>query len=473
MTKIYCGPEKILLYTNQGDLSGRKEGDKIFLSVFSDTYDWVRTLQQDPPVYEVRHKGLGEHRVLKMFPKDRGDSSGFQREAEILKGLRHPGIPILYDYGEDDTWICLLEELVPGHSLRQDLSSRLFPGEEELVSILIRVCEILEYLHTREIPVLHGDLKPEHIIVSQDRICLIDYGIARFQARSGEVSQVFGTPGYVPPEALDLGRYDERSDLYSLGVIGKELSGPHLLSPPLLSLLKALTARDPGKRPATAGEVLKRLHRIKGRKESGGIRSFLRRRSGHKPEQDLPETIAVIGSEEGAGCTHISIALCEYLNRAGYRAYYETLPGEDVLESLMENASGTEERNGLIYHGHFRGRLMRKGVPDDLPPEGICILDAKTDSSLLYRADVILYVFPSCLWRRVHTDGEILSRPNVLCLVNPADRAQGNFLSRQLGRPVLGYPREENPFLTNRRKEAVFQRILKEASKQIEKITPS
>lgn len=188
--------------------SSRQKGEILIeLPMFNDTYFYGSTLMEESAdgstsVYVVIHKKLGTKRVLKAIKKSSDSSHHYLTEAKILASLAHPGIPTLYDYGEDEKTICLIEELVTGMSLKEYFLSHALKIDE-IIRIIEKTADILIFLHERKPPVLYQDLKPEHIIINGDDIRLIDYGIARTLTLSASQNhkQNFGTPYYASPEA--------------------------------------------------------------------------------------------------------------------------------------------------------------------------------------------------------------------------------------------------------------------------------
>jgi serine/threonine protein kinase len=120
----------------------------------------------------------------------------------------------------------MVMEWVEGRLLRRMLSETCRLPVERARAITISICDALDYIHRNG--VVHRDLKPENIMIdSQDRIKLIDFGIAgKVGARRltfGKLSQIAGTPDYISPEQVRGKRGDGRSDIYSLGVILYEM----------------------------------------------------------------------------------------------------------------------------------------------------------------------------------------------------------------------------------------------------------
>ncbi len=149
----------------------------------------------------------------------------FEREANLLSQLDHPNIVKVSDNFKDQTRRYLVMDYIDGDTLEDKVekspSKKL--GEAEIIRIAIEVVEALEYLHgIKPNPIIYRDLKPSNVMITPDgRVKLIDFGIARFvppKAMTGMTIKgtMIGTPPYASPEQY-LGRFDARSDLYSLG----------------------------------------------------------------------------------------------------------------------------------------------------------------------------------------------------------------------------------------------------------------
>ena len=141
-------------------------------------------------------------------------------EGGILRSLRHDGLPrFLGEYG-DGAGLCVVREYVPGATLAERQEEAPLT-EAEALSVLLRLCDILTYLHTRPRPVLHRDLKPQNIVLTGDgTVKLIDFGAARVTSDGAAADTVVcGTRAFAPPEQYGFAQTDCRADLYSLGVV--------------------------------------------------------------------------------------------------------------------------------------------------------------------------------------------------------------------------------------------------------------
>ena len=147
----------------------------------------------------------------------------FEREATVLRSLRHQGIPEVHDSFRD-TWdgapaAFLVMEYVEGMSLGQIIEAQRQLEPAEIVHVFLELLGILDYLHGRVPPVLHRDIKPSNIIVRADGTpALVDFGSVRrvFLGAEESGSTVVGTYGYMPYEQY-MGQASPASDLYALG----------------------------------------------------------------------------------------------------------------------------------------------------------------------------------------------------------------------------------------------------------------
>jgi eukaryotic-like serine/threonine-protein kinase len=148
----------------------------------------------------------------------------FLAEARMQASLRHPGIATLYDFIEHDGQGCIVMEFVEGPSLAEYIQSRGPLKEPKIINILQQVSEAVCYLHGQKI--IHRDLKPANIKLCPDgAIKLLDFGISQsLRALTNSAGgSIVGTFEYSAPECLAGKRADQRSDIWSLGVLLYEM----------------------------------------------------------------------------------------------------------------------------------------------------------------------------------------------------------------------------------------------------------
>ena len=141
----------------------------------------------------------------------------FDREANTLASLNHPNVPSIYDYFSEGSRIYLVMEFVGGQDLEKVIEESPGPlDQDQVIDWAIDICDVLDYLHNHQPPVIFRDLKPSNIMLNEhDRIMLIDFGIAKVFER-GQRGTMIGTAGYPPPEQYR-GLAEPRGDVYALG----------------------------------------------------------------------------------------------------------------------------------------------------------------------------------------------------------------------------------------------------------------
>lgn len=199
----------------------------------------------------------------------------FNREARILATLSHPGIASVRDHFVENGRDYLVLDYIAGLSLRQHVELHGPFREDEVVRIATSLFDILDYLHGVEPPVIHRDITPDNLIISEaDRkITLIDFGAAS-EFTASLTGTMIGKQCYIPPEQFQ-GKAVPQSDIYAAGatlyylLTGKEpipisVSRPSQVisvSRSLDDLIAAMTALEPSSRPVTAESCLTLLRR--------------------------------------------------------------------------------------------------------------------------------------------------------------------------------------------------------------------
>ncbi len=154
----------------------------------------------------------------------------FMQEARIVGQLNHSHITTIYDMGVQDGVPFIVMEYIDGCTVKTLICRRASFSERDKLGLVIMVARALHYAHQRG--VLHRDIKPANIMILKNRLPKItDFGIARImQTDAGNLAQVeggvLGTPLYMSPEQIRGEVLDQRSDIFSLGVLAYEwLSG--------------------------------------------------------------------------------------------------------------------------------------------------------------------------------------------------------------------------------------------------------
>jgi len=207
-------------------------------------------------VYKGRQTKLNRPVAIKVLPAELARSTEFigrfQREAQLLASLNHPGIVAIFDFGQtDEGHLYFVMEYVDGtdlHRLIHRSETKLTPAQA--LSLTTQICEALQFAHDQG--VVHRDIKPANVLVTKDfRAKLADFGLAMKPSdgtdqpaphvpmpqgfsplspadpalaglRFTRTGNVMGTPPYAAPEVY-YGQADERSDIFALGIMFYEM----------------------------------------------------------------------------------------------------------------------------------------------------------------------------------------------------------------------------------------------------------
>ena len=187
-------------------------------------------------------------------------------EAELLKPLNHKGIPKVYDSFEEGTKRYIIREYVEGNSLYDVVRTGGPLSADDIFGIILKLADILKYLHSRKPTVIHRDIKPQNIIVSDNGgIYLIDFGIAgTHKEESRHDTTVVLTHDYAPPEQYGFEQTSPLTDIYSTGVLmlflatGKVVKSnidAQVVNNTLRTLIKRCIAFDPKSRLQSVDEI--------------------------------------------------------------------------------------------------------------------------------------------------------------------------------------------------------------------------
>ena len=185
-------------------------------------------------VYLARRRGPGDIEKQVVIKKIRRELSGdprfvdlFLSEARVSMTLSHKNIVPVFDFGRAGAELFLAMEYVSGRDLARALRAA---GDEHPLSpaavahIGIEVCRALDYAHHRSEPIIHRDLSPKNLLLSfSGEVVVADFGLAIPAATGAALGPVRGTPAYLSPEQARGEAIDGRADLFTLGLVLREI----------------------------------------------------------------------------------------------------------------------------------------------------------------------------------------------------------------------------------------------------------
>ncbi len=199
-------------------------------TLFADRYEIIEELGRGGMgnVYRVKDTRAKEEIALKLIKPaiaaDQKTIDRFRNELTTARKIRHKNVCGMYDLGEEKGIHYITMEYVPGENLKNFIKRRGMLDSTTSIGIAKQILEGLKEAH--ELGVIHRDLKPSNIMIDKmGRARIMDFGIARSMQTKGitESGVMIGTPEYMSPEQIEGKEIDERSDIYSLGIILYEM----------------------------------------------------------------------------------------------------------------------------------------------------------------------------------------------------------------------------------------------------------
>ena len=424
----------------------------------SDKYEPVATLGTGSfcTVYLVRHRILECLRAIKVIPKNQTLTDSVLSEARLLKTLHHPGIPTIYEIEEDNENYYLIEEYMEGETLEEFLLNQSHISHNTFYEFSTQLCEIFYYLHNlRPDPILYMDLKPEHIIVCQGMLKLIDFNVSVSLSKVGTLCHLYGNKAYSAPEITTGASPSPKWDIYAIGRILLYMES-FLLRPLSLKtqkILKRAAAQDPAYRYETVDELL---------------RALAKEQNNHHQELSC-NTIAVVGSNYGCGTTHIAISLVSALNYSGYPCCYYETDQKNHLQPLTDHLVNMKESHGCLYYKHFCG--YPGYGPGILLPKNTSLIQVLDYGSCdiskhkeIYEADLVLFICSKGVLKRQNAfdQGQHLlsSCGNFKMICNMGQEQELRIYAQKFKRPVYAFPFDSDPFRITTEKNRLFFHLL-------------
>lgn len=236
--------------------------ENLRMRYLEEQYETLTTLGEPDAgrVFLVKDKRNGKIAVKKYVS---AEAAGLY---ERLRGIKNRYMARVYETATDGQSGIVIEEYINGTTLGDYLEERNILQPEEVYHIMTQLCEVLAQIHERGI--VHRDLNPENIMISEDGIVkLIDFGIARtVKEEKGKDTVILGTVGYAAPEQFGFTQTDARTDIYALGVLmyvmlSGQLPGQQIYwqGMPFGAVIQRCLELDPNKRFQKISELQEQL----------------------------------------------------------------------------------------------------------------------------------------------------------------------------------------------------------------------
>ena len=165
-------------------------------------------------VYMGKHKLVDFPLAIKVIKKDQSVSKYINQEIELCRELSHPNIITLFDIVELDTKLAIVMELATNGTIYTAMP---FSSQKALFTYFSRICEAIRYLH-EEKHIVHRDIKIENILLDKHHnVKLVDFGLSKKMETC--LKTRCGSPIYSSPELIMSQDYNEKTDIWSLGVL--------------------------------------------------------------------------------------------------------------------------------------------------------------------------------------------------------------------------------------------------------------
>lgn len=417
-------------------------------------------------VYLACHMELEELRAVKIVPKTIADYDTFKKEALFLKTLRHPGIPLVYDLEEDESYSYLIEEYLEGESLYAMVKRLGSLSMKTAISFGIQICRLIQFMNSAEKPILYLDLQPKNMLVNGDTLRLTDFDHAQYADDVSSFGERYGTIGFAAPEQY-LGKpLDCRTDVYAIGALlyfmvkgkppGREPDFRTMEAERSLErIIRGCMAKNPKERYQSAKNVEDALEELQA--------------SISKEYAIKSQTIVFAGARPGIGTTHAALGLSNFLTQSGKPSLYQEAYDTDTVRVLARNLGLAAARSGIYQLGSINIRpYYGETVRLPLLYFPIVIKDAGCgwmEGKRLPEADFYVIVCGGKWWENDNTLNaarKLGVYGRVVLLFNHASGGIRLKLPEELkGYPCLFLPFFPNPFRKDEAAFSCYQKLMR------------
>ena len=392
-------------------------------------------------VFIAEHIYMSVKRIIKKILKKSICRDTFYSEVNILKSIKNPQIPTVYDVEEDAFAYYIIEEYMEGVNLHSFIEKNGVMSEEEATDIGIKICNIVSFLHClKPIPILFLVVHPKIILFNDDserKIFLVDFGSSYYSNETEKRRILMGTVGYAAPEQYDHGRLDERTDIYGIGAVlyflvtGRSCDSENILSlnfPQNISekfrmIIMQCLAHDRDDRFQRVEAIATSLSR-KYKSDDTSI------------QNEKSHIISIAGVDRRVGVTHVCLAFASYLSKQGCRILYEEANDSNHLR-MIAGCEKLKYKNGFFYHDRLTLKPLY-GEQINLPGDSDYIVrDCGMYSEKINDdSDTVVIVAGAKAWElenSVAVCKKALNAGNVHILCNSSHKNEALSLWRKIG----------------------------------------
>jgi len=334
--------------------------------IYKDRYRQLKVLKSTDyvTVLLAEHVQLNSYWIIKKLNKA---MAFYSRELDILRNIKHPGIPMITDVYDEENYLVMIREFAEGSPLDEYFHQEVHENqtlcgleEAKVLNIGLQLCDIINFLHTApEHPLIYRDIKPGNIIMSKDeKIKLIDFGIARYHdAGKNKDTEYLGTKGFASPEQFGFNQTDVRTDVFGIGACLYFLLTGHDLGKPPYKIISFREIR-PDVDPDLEAIILKacqvnmdlRYQTVDELQQA--LSELHRQESSIKWQEDLrlfdQSCLLVKGIAAGVGATYTSLLIARQALRQGVKVLL--IGSEQDLESLAYDQDSYIKDHLLYYN---------------------------------------------------------------------------------------------------------------------------
>ena len=240
-------------------------------------YKPIAVINEPHHVYLVQHQETKKITIKKVL-----DVYNLAVYAELY---RNPvaGTPRIINYYEENGQLTVIEEYISGTSM-QDKINHADLSPNDMLQYMLDLCAILEQLHLHNPTIIHRDVKPSNVIItSYNRAVLLDFNAAKYHTATKDSDTILlGTQGYAAPEQYGFGQSSPQTDIYSLGILLKEMAqASHCQNPYIDAIIDKCTQMNPAERYQSIDDLRQALL------TNGGILPYTHAGQGQVSSRDL------------------------------------------------------------------------------------------------------------------------------------------------------------------------------------------